>query len=218
MLDQNTRLVLQRRPKIEYIVPRSTDVIPETSVAPAEDKRDRLTTVLQSLENIENTALLLERQVAQRAKDVEVELDLTNPEDFTTAQAAARIFPDRAVEIQPGLKIVKKITFDMYSSCVQHMKDHGKERGKSNQIFATDPVDRSKFGGQEMDRRPELNRMSVPFVPIDLGAYTAAVVPLVFSLLYPLVSLYVNTKILGHTHNTLSVGSPTGPGVAVNAL
>lgn len=212
MLDAFSRRLLNRRPKIEYVGPRSTETIPE----PAEDtplpKSKRVESLVKGFENLEKAAEEVEVLIASRAKNEILGLDFTLPEDFAAGQAAARLFPDSAVEIQPGIFVVEEITFDMYNACMQDLKDHGKTVGQQNQLQEVNPdLNKVDFGGLGMDRRPELNNMSLLIPPVPIPAYLLATIPLLFGMLFPLISLYTNSKVIGHTHLP-PVG---GPGVPV---
>lgn len=218
MLDPFSRDILNRRPNIQYVSPPSEDVIPEPQPDPEPTKSERVEKLVNSFAAIEQTALVVENAIADRAKGVVMDLDLTNPEDFVAAQAAARIFPDAAEEVAEGVIVVKQLTFAMYHNCIKAMKEHGKERGKSNQIPAINPsMTKTDFGGMGLDRRPELNTMSIPFAPIDLLSYITSTIPLLFGMLFPLIQIYVKTSIVGHSHNVVAPvpGVPVGPGLPV---
>lgn len=217
-----SREILDRRPNISYIAPRSTETVREFS--PQKSQKvvtlpERVSKLIQGFKNVEVLAEAVEKEIQKKAKDVKVKLNAANPEDFVTMQAAARLFPDKAKEIQPGISVVDEITFDMYNECVQCLKAHGKEHGKANQIGPAAqkmqfPLPtKTDFGGLGQDRRPELNPMSVPVAPIDILSYTVATIPILFGMLYPLIALYVKTSIIGHTHNSTAPGAPTGPGI-----
>jgi hypothetical protein len=217
MLDPFSRDLLNRRPSIRYISPPSEDVILEPQPEEEPEVPERVATVVSSFDAIEAAAEAVETAIADRAQNVTLELDLTNPEDFVAAQAAARVFPDLAEEVTEGVSVVKAITFDMYHQCIKAVKEHGKEKGKSNQIPAVTPdITKTDFGGLGLDRRPELNPMSIPFAPIDLLAYITTTVPLLFGMLFPLIQLYVKASVIGHSHNqSVPPGPPTGPGIPV---
>lgn len=217
MLDPHSRRLLNRRPTIKYVSPPSGDVIPEPQPAPEDPKSERVQRVIKSLEAIEKASEVVEDAIAQRANKVTLKLNFNNPEDFVAGQAAARLFPDKAVEISDGVSVVPEITFDMYHQCIKAMKAHGKERGKANQIPGVIPdLTKTDFGGLGQDRRPDLNAMSIPFAPVDLIAYITAGIPLLFGMLFPLIQLYVKSSIVGHTHNqVVPPGVPTGPGLPV---
>jgi hypothetical protein len=216
MLDPFSRDILNRRPNIQYISPPSEDVIPEPQPDAEPSKPERVQRLVNSFRAIEQAALAVEDAIAKRAKDVTMELNLSNPEDFVAAQAAGRLFPDAAEEVTDGVKVVKTLTYDMYHQCIKAMKEHGKERGKNNQIPAVAPsMTKTDFGGLGMDRRPELNNMSIPFAPIDLLSYITATIPLLFGMLFPLIQIYVKTSIVGHTHIATAPGAPTLVGVPV---
>lgn len=220
MIDAFSKRVLTRRPSINYIAPRSVDTIPDPSPAEAPtEKPQRIEQLAKSFENLNTAALAVEAQIAERAKDVVLDLDLDNPEDFVTAQAVARVFPDCAEELIPGVQVCKQITFAQYNACMQDLKAHGKEVGQQNQVPATTPDSRINFGGLDQDRRPEMNKMSSILPPVPIPAYLLTTIPLLFQMLQPLRSMYVNSKIIGHTHNEFAVpGAPTGPGLPVNPL
>ena len=216
MLDPYSRRLLNRRPNIKYVSPPSEDVIPDPQPAAETPKSERVDRVMKSLNAIEKASEVVEEAIAARAESITLKLDMSNPEDFVAAQAAARIFPDKAVEITDGVSIVPEITFDMYHQCVKALKAHGKERGKHNQIPGVIPdMTKTNFGGLGADRRPDLNAMSIPFAPVDLIAYITAGIPLLFSMLFPLIQLYVKTSIVGHTHIATAPGAPTLVGVPV---
>lgn len=226
MLDAFSKEILNRRPNIQFISPRSIDTIPEPSPSiPDLEKSQRIQQLVNGLNNLNTAAEAAEDLIAERAKDVTLLLDLDDPEDFATAQAAARLFPDDAKEIPdlPGIRVVCEITFPMYRQCMGDLKEHGKIAGQRNQVPEASPnPKKTDFGGLEQDRRPQMNNMSVIIPPVPIPAYLIATIPLLFLMLHPLRSQYVNSKIVGHTHTVTTavaaaVGSGiTAPGVPVN--
>lgn len=220
-MDFVSRDILSRRPNISYIAPRSTETVREFTSEQTTSPPERINSIVQGLKNVEALAEAVEGEIQKKAKGVKVKLNPALPEDFITMQAVARLYPELAKEIQPGIKVVDEITFDMYNDCIQKLKAHGKEKGKSNQIALAasktgfPAINQTSFGGQGQDRRPELNSMSVPIAPIDILSYISSSVPLLFAMLYPLISLYVKTSVVGHTHNVTAPGAPSGPGIPV---
>ena len=215
MLDSFSRGILRQRPNIRYVSPPSEDVIPEPQVEAEPSKPERVQKLVNSFKAIEKTALLVENAIADRAKDVSLTLDLSNPEDFVAAQAAGRSFPEAAEDIGNGILVVKVLTFDMYHKCVKAMKEHGKERGTANEIPSVIPsMTKTDFGGmgENGNRRPDLNQMSIPFAPIDLVAFIATAVPILFTMLFPLIQTYVKGNIIGHIHADPTSGV-VGPGI-----
>ena len=221
MLDAFSKRVLNRRPNIQFVSPRSVDTVPDPSPAtPSLEVPERVQQLITGFENLDKAAEAAENLIAERAKEVTLQLNLDDPQDFSVAQAAARLFPDAAKEIEglPGVRVVKEITFDMYRACTQDLKNHGKTAGQRNQIPAVNPGAKTDFGGVTKDRRPELNAMSVIIPPVPIPAYLIATIPLLFLMLHPLRMLYTNTKVVGHIHNVITPvpGTPVGPGIPVN--
>lgn len=212
MLDAFSRRLLNQRPKIEFIGPKSTETIPEPSTDIPLSKPKRIDALVKGFQNLEKAAEEVEELISRRASNEVLGLDFSVPEDFAAGQAAARLFPDKATEIQPGVFLVEEITFDMYRACMQDLKEHGKTVGQQNQMQEITPsLNKVDFGGLGMDRRPELNNMSLLIPPVPIPAYLLATIPLLFGMLFPLISLYTNSKIIGHTH----VPPVGGPGVPV---
>lgn len=208
---------------IQFVGPRSVDTIPEPSPStPPIETPERIQQLIDGFTNLNKAAVIAEQLIADRAKDVVLTLNPDNPEEFATAQAAARLFPDCAKELPnlSGIKVCTEITFPMYRKCMSDLKAHGKDAGQRNQIPAVNPGPETNFGGAGEDRRPELNQMSIIIPPVPIPAYLIATIPLMFLMLHPLRSLYVNSKIAGHIHNvtTPAPGSPVGPGIPVNPV
>lgn len=222
MLDAFSKALLNRRPKIQFVGPRSVDTIPEPSPSVSELKKtERVQQLISGLKNLNIAAELTEDLIAKRAKDVTLALNLDDPEDFATAQAAARCFPDQAQEIPnlPGIKVVTEITFLMYRNCMTEMKNHGKTVGQQNQIPSASIGPKTNFGGLGLDRRPQVNSMGMVMPPISIPAFMIAAIPLLFLMTHPLRQAYVNSKIIGHTHPVVIppvlVPIPSGPGIPV---
>jgi len=221
MLDAFSKQILNRRPNITFVGPRSIETIPEPSPAVENlEQPQRIQQLIDGFTNLNTAAELAEDLIAERAKEVTLQLDLDDPEDFATAQAAARQFPELAEDIPdlPGVRVVSTITFPMYQACMQDLKKHGKEMGQKNQIPAVVPGPKTDFGGIEADSRPQLNGSSVIIPPVPIPAYLIATIPLLFLMLHPLRLLYTNTKVVGHIHNVVAPipGTPVGPGIPVN--
>lgn len=219
MVDSVSRDILNRRPTINYIRPKSIDTIPDPSPAKlADPKSTRVNQLIDGFKNLNKAAELVEELIADRAKGVELELDLDNPEDFVTAQAVARLFPDLAVDLMPGVPVVRKLTFPMYKQAMDQLKAHGKLVGQQNQMPEVTPdLTKTDFGGLTEDRRPEVNKMSMIMPPVPIPAYLVFTIPLLFMMLHPLRRAYTDLKIIGHIHATSGASQvPTSAGVPVN--
>lgn len=220
MIDSLSKQILNRKPNIRFIKPKSLDTIPIPSPAkPVTEKAQKIDQLIKGFKNLDIAAAAVEDLIAARAKDVELDLDLNAPEDFVVAQASARLFPDLAEELMPGVMVVKKITFDMYKQSMQQLKAHGKQVGQQNQMPAVNPsLSKTDFGGLGKDRRPEVNKMSMIMPPVPIPAYLITTIPLLFMMLHPLRMAYTNSKIAGHIHNIIapSPATPVGPGIPVN--
>lgn len=218
-MDSLTNKLLNKKPVIRYVSPRSRKTIPDPSPQ-LQPKLDKIQEIIRTFQAISETSALLEDQIAARASEVVLELDLDNPEDFVVAQATARQFPEAAVEVPGinGLSVVTKLTFPMYQKAIGELKAHGKKVGQQNQLPIPDTGLKTDFGGKDKDRRPESNKMSQIMPPVPIPAYLIATIPMLFNMLHPLRSAYVNSKVVGHTHNIVapSPGTPTGPGLPVN--
>lgn len=215
-MDAFSKKILNRRPEIIFVRPKSVDTIPTPSSSrPAMKKQQQVEELIKGFENLNTAAQVVEEIIAERARDVVLSLDISNPEDFAVAQAVARQFPEKAKEVPglPGVNVVTEITFPMYHHCIICLKDHGQQVGQQNQMQQVSPsLSKADFGGLGQDRRPELNKMSMIMPPVNIPAYLIATIPLLFLMLHPLRMLYTNTKIVGHTHLP-PIG---GPGVPVN--
>jgi hypothetical protein len=217
--------ILDRRPNIVFVAPRSGLTIPEPerNTAALTPKEERVSQLIQSLKNTAATADAIEVLVAERAKNEVLKLNLSNPEDAVVAQAAARIFPQQAIN-KNGFIHVPEITFDMYNKCIQDMKEAGKVAGTKQQTKQTGPLraDKTDFGGGTSDRRPDINQTNVPFAPIDLPAFIAAGIPILFNMLFPLINGAIKKDVVGHTHPIVTptdpVPVPSGPGIPVSPV
>lgn len=195
--------ILNRKPNIKFVAPRSGVTIPDVqrvTTAPTPNEV-RVQQLIQSLTNVAAAAEAVEKIVSERVKHEVLKLDLRNPEDAVVAQAAARQYPEKAKDMN-GFKYVDEITFDMYSHCLQEMKQAGIAAGQKQQTKAPDSfkADKTDFGGQNKDRRPDVNQATIPFAPIDLAAFIAAGIPLLFGMLFPLINVAIKKDIVGHTH------------------
>lgn len=220
-ISAGTRGILNRRPNLQFVAPKSGVTIPTPGAATSvpTPKEQRINQLIQGLENVAQAASAVEKMVAERAKGTVLQLDLSNPEDALVAQAAARHFPDRAVN-KDGFIHVPAITFDMYSQCIQDMKGAGLLAGTKNETKSDNfKADKTDFGGQGQDQRPDVNRATVPFAPLDIPAFIAAGIPILFSMLFPLIDANNKKDIIGHTHPVVVppaiVPLPTGPGLPV---
>jgi len=216
-MDPFSRSILNNRPEITFISPESVDTIPEPSPAQKPDAHvNRIEKLIEGLKNVAKTAEVVEEAIAERAKDIVMKLDLSDPEHFNMAQAAARMFPDKALpatEEQP-FPLVEEITFPMFRHCLTNLKDHGTAVAKQNQLPKVDISPKKvDFGDMGSDRRPSINPMTQIMAPLPIPLFMLAIIPIVFGLLFPLISLYTNIKIVGHTHVAIAPGAPTSPGV-----
>lgn len=223
MIGSSAKHILGRRPNIIFVAPRSGLTVPEVekSTTPSTPKEQRVAQIIQSLDNLAITANAVEALVAERAKNETLKLNLTNPEDAVVAQAAARQFPELAKN-KDGFIYVEEITFDMYNHCIQEMKGAGKSAGQKQQIRQLNALqaDKTDFGGKNKDKRPDVNLATIPFAPIDLPAFIAAGIPILFSMLFPLINIAVKKDIVGHSHPVITAPPsplpvPTGPGIPV---
>lgn len=221
MINSITKSLLSRRPNIEFVAPRSGITIPEPEVnttAPT-PREERVNQLIQGLENVAVTAGALEQLIANRAKNQTLKLNIRNPEDAVVSMAAARHFPDKAITTD-GFIHVPEITFDMYLQCIKHMKETGIESGTKNQTKSNGfQGDKTNFGGSDKDKRPDVNRTSIPFAPLDIPAFIASGIPILFGMLFPLISANNKKDIIGHTHPVVVppaiVPVPSGPGLPV---
>ena len=222
-ISSSAKSILSRRPNITFVAPRSGLTIPEPqrNTTPPTPKEQRVSQLIQALKNTAAVAEAIEGLVAERAKGEVLKLNLSNPEDAVVAQAAARQFPDKAID-KDGFVHVPEITFEMYNECIQHMKEAGKKAGAKQQIKQTGPLktDKTDFGGGTADKRPAVNQSNIPFAPIDLPAFIAAGIPILFGMLFPLINIAVKKDIVGHTHPIIMappspIPVPSGPGIPV---
>lgn len=213
------RNLFNRRPNIVFVAPRSGLTIPEPELVttPVTPKEEQVNTLITNLKKVAATAESLEKAVSERAKNVVLTLDLSSPEDVVIAQAAARQFPELAIDLG-GFKYVDKITFAMYSHCIQEMKEMGIAAGTKNQTKSSKfAANKTNFGGINKDRRPDVNKAGIPFAPIDITAFIAAGIPILFGMLYPLINAAIKKDVIGHTHPvvdpTSGIPTPSGPGI-----
>lgn len=219
------RSILNRRPSITFVSPRSGITIPDpiSIKAPETPKAQRIKELTKTLDNIGVLAEAVEAAVAQRSKNEVLTLDLSNPEDAVVSQALARQFPDKIV-LKNGIPTVPEITFDMFNKCLQKMKAAGKAAGRKQQMIAPEDfkIDKTNFGGTGKDRRPDINKSTLPFSPLDIGAFVAASIPLLFGLLFPLINVAIKKDIVGHLHPVVTPPSPvplpSGPGIPVSPV
>lgn len=213
--------ILNRRPNINFVAPRSGVTIPEVpqETAKPTPKEERFNSLVKGLEQVAVAAAAVEEVIAQRAKNEVLKLNIRNPEDAVVAQAAARCFPEKAIN-ENGFIYVPEITFEMYRHCIKDIKEAGLKAGTKNQAKSDNFVsNKTDFGGQGKDKRPEINRASIPFEPIDIPGFIAAGIPVMFSMLFPLIAANNKKDIIGHTHPVVVppaiVPIPSGPGLPV---
>lgn len=224
-IDYSARGILNRRPNITFVAPRSGLTIPEPerSVALPSSKEQRVNSLIQSLNNVAAVAEAVEGLVAARAKHEVLKLNLSNPEDAVVAQAAARQFPEKAVDTD-GFLHVPEITFEMYNVCLQNMKAAGKAAGAKQLLKQSGPLKANKtdFGGAQSDKRPDINQASIPFAPINIPAFIAAGIPILFGMLFPLINAAIKKDVIAHTHPVIpaapGVPVPSGPGIPVSPV
>jgi hypothetical protein len=212
--------ILDRRPNIKFVAPRSGFTIPEVEKPTSlpTPKETRINNVINQLNQVAILSESVEALVASRIKSEVLKLDITNPEDAVVAQAAARQFPELAID-RDGFKFVEQITFDMFNHCLQAMKAAGKAAGQKQELVLKGPIqiDKTDFGGLGRDKRPDINKSTIPFASIDLPAFIAAGVPILFSMLFPLINTAIKKDIIAHTHIVVGAPAPTpsGPGIPV---
>ncbi len=221
MISTGAKSILGFRPNIKFVAPHSGLTIPEvdTPTTTPTPKETRVSQILQNLLNIATAAEAIEKIVAARASDVVLKLDLNDPEDAVVAQAVARQFPESTNTID-GVTLGTTITFDMFNHCLQEMKQAGKQAGLKQQMKAPTgafKADKTDFGGRGKDKRPSVNKSTIPFAPLNIPAFIAAGIPILFGMLYPLINLAIKKDIVGHAHADPTSGS-TGPGVPVVPL
>lgn len=227
--------VLSRRPVIKFTAPRSGVTIPtpERTTTPITPKQQRVNQLITNLNNISTVSSILEDKIAARASTEVLKLNMSNPEDVVVAQAAARMFPEKGkvlntnnqlvpkTSTDTGLTFVDEITFPMYRECIQHLKQQGIQSSTANQLKQSGPFKANKtdFGGRNKDKRPDVNKASIPFAPIDLTAFIAAGIPILFGMLFPLINAAIKSNILGHNHISVSgppgTPTPSSPGVSL---
>ena len=223
MISRGLQDLLSRRPVLEYDSPRSGETIPEVkSTVEKSTKEQRVSTILKSLDEIVELSSTVEAIIHERAKNQILKLNISNPEDAVVAQAVARQFPELA-KTEGGFTYADEITFEMFNKCVQKMKAAGKANGLKQQPKAANfnPAQAS-FGGRGLDARPSINQATIPFAPINLPAFIAAGIPILFGMLFPLINATVKANIVGHTHPTVAYSGsplplpvPSGPGLPV---
>jgi hypothetical protein len=215
MISNFTKGILGRRPNIVFVAPRSGVTIPEPQydTTPKTPKEEKVDSLIAGLLDVAAKAEIVEKIISEKAKNVKLTLSLNNPEDVVVAQAAARQFPEKAKE-KDGFRYVDELTFDMYSHCIQAMKAAGKAAGAKQSIKLAGPfkADKTDFGGAGQDRRPDVNQATIPFAPIDIPGFVAAGIPLMFSLLFPLINASIKKDIIAHAHID-PISGVTGPGV-----
>ncbi len=219
-MDPFNRDLLNFRPEITYVAPMSTDVVPEYQEPPT-PRLEQVKQLKQGFDNVVKIADTVEKAIDSRVGKFKAKLNpFASPEDLATAQALGRMFPEMAKEIMPGVKIVDVITYDMFKHCVKHLEDHGKKQAdksltpKASNISPT----RINFGGVGgADNRPEINNLSAPIAPLDIPAFIAAGIPILFSMLFPLISGYVTSEVVAHSHVGAD-GVPTTGGVPINTV
>lgn len=222
MISQLTRDLLRNRPDIVYASPRSGETIatPIVDTSPKTSKQEKVSQLINDLENVATVAQGIERLIADRIKDEVMKLDIRNPDDVMVGQAAARQFPDKAKTIG-GLLFVEEITFSMFDHCVQELKQKGIDAGKKQESKPPETdLRKTNFGGIDQDRRPEINQSTIPFAPLDITAFVAAGIPILFTMLFPLINATVKANIVGHTHPIITappspIPVPSGPGLPV---
>lgn len=212
--------ILDRRPNIKFVAPRSGITIPEVEKPTSlpTPKETRVENLINDLNKVAALSETVEAIIANKVKAEVLRLDISNPEDAVVAQAAARQFPELAIE-KDGFKFVEEITFDMFNHCLQEMKSAGKAAGLKQQLVIKSPlqINKTDFGGIGKDKRPDLNKSTIPFNAIDLPAFIAAGIPLLFGMLFPLINTAIKKDIVAHTHIVVGAPAPTpsGPGIPV---
>lgn len=222
-MDPLNRDLLNFRPDISFVAPQSEDVIQEIPVDVSVPKIDQIKQLTSGFNNVVKLSDAVEKSIDSRAGKFIAKLNPSVvPEDMVVAQAVARLYPDKAKEIAPGVFIVEEISYDMFKECVHHLEQYGKDQAKKSLLPVADNVSplRTDFGGLgRRDNRPEINNMSAPISPLDVPAFIAAGIPVLFGMLFPLISTYVKTQVIGHTHVTVSgppgTPLPSGPGISV---
>lgn len=224
MLDPLSSDLLNFRPNISFVSPKSEDVIPEVAVEVPVSKEDQVKQLRTGFDNVVKIADAVEKGIDSRVGKFVAKLNIADsPEDMATAQALARIFPKISREIAPGIHVVEQITYDMFKQCVHELEEHGKEQAKKSLLPKAENVNinRTSFGGinNGSDNRPEINNITAPIAPINIPAFIAAGIPILFAMLFPLISSYVKTQVVGHTHPVVpaapGVPVPSGPGIPV---
>lgn len=225
-LNTETKSILNRRPLIKFTAPRSVDTIPEVTkntVKPVA-KIDKIDQLVKTFDNIVAISEAVEVAISDRAKNEVLQLNIRLPEDAVVAQAVARLYPEKAKNLN-GFIYVDEITFEMYSECLQHMKAAGKAAGDKQTHSAAKPPFKSNktdFGGGAKDKRPAVNQSTIPFAPLDIPAFIAAGIPILFGMLFPLLNVMVKGNIVTHTHPIVpgapGIPVPSGPGIPVSPV
>lgn len=223
-MDPFSQDVLNFRPDIVYVAPLSGETISEaTSTEPVVTRQKKVEQLKQGFKNVVVLADAAEAAIDKKVGKFVAKLNIAaSPEDMATAQAIARCNPELAREISPGILVVEEITFDMFKKCLKELEDYGKNQAKKSLLPKATNLSptRTNFGGNGgADNRPEVNNMSAPIAPIDMAAFIAAGIPVLFGMLFPLISGYVKTQIIGHTHPVVVppaiVPIPSLPGIPV---
>lgn len=226
MITNKTRSLFDKRPDIKFTSPRSVDTIPEVvkSTAPVPIKVQKVNQLIKTLDNVAVIAESVESVIADRAKNEILKLNISLPEDALVAQAVARLFPEKAKNIN-GFNFVDEITFEMYNKCLQDFKAAGKAAGTKQQPKALSEnfkANKTDFGGLKKDSRPDINQSTIPFAPLDLPAFIAAGIPILFGMLFPLINIATKKDIVAHTHPVIpaapGVPVPSGPGIPVSPV
>ncbi len=218
-MDPFNRDLLNFRPDIAFVSPASVNVISEY-VAPKTPKEAQVTQLKKGFENVVILADVVEKAIDSRAGAFKAKLNFSLPEDLATGQALARTFPKLAKEIAPGVRVVDEISYDMFKHCVNHIEDHAAKQAQKSLVPKAKNVSptRTNFGGiGNGDNRPEINNLSSPIAPIDIPAFMAAGIPILFSMLFPLISSYVATEVIAHSHLGAD-GVPTTGGVPITVV
>lgn len=226
MISDFSKKILNRRPEIKFTAPRSVDTIPEIEKSNTKStlKSEKVDQLIKTLDNIVAIAESVEKVVADRAKNEILRLNIELPEDAMVAQAVARLFPDKAKNVN-GFVFVDEITFDMYNECLQSMKSAGKSAGLKQQpqvLSENFKSNKTDFGGTSKDKRPEVNQSTIPFAPLNIPAFVAAGIPILFGMLFPLINVAIKKDVVAHTHPVIpaapGVPVPSGPGIPVSPV
>lgn len=188
----NTRGILNRRPKINFVEPEQIpgeQVEAIVSDTPLLERKEQLQSLVAQYKRIEELSDLAQKRIDTRAKNMKICLDSRT--DSNVIAALHRKFGN----VEPC------ITYAQYKHCLDEISQIGQRNAKEliPKIGATDPF-KTDFSGLTTDNgtlRPEVQFTS-PIAEIDQEKFQKDAVQKLFKMMLPMLTQLTDGKILQH--------------------